>query len=92
MAECNTMSAPWSSGRHRYGVAKVESTTRGSRCASATVASASRSATAPEGLAITSVYSNLVLSRTAAANAEGSVPSTKVVSMPRRRKVTSNWV
>ena len=45
-----------------------------------------------EGLAMVSVYSSLVFSRTAAANASGSVPSTNVVSMPRRRSVTSNCV
>ena len=92
VAECRAMSAPWSRGRHRYGVAKVESTARGSLWARATSARASTSATAPDGLAMISVYSSLVSGRTAAAKAHGSVPSTKVVSMPRRRRVTSNWV
>ncbi len=55
VAECRTMSAPKSSGRHRYGVASVESTARGTPAACATFPSASRSATVPAGLATISV-------------------------------------
>ena len=55
VAEWMTMSAPCSSGRHRYGVASVESTTSGTPASCATSASASRSATVPAGLAMISV-------------------------------------
>src|SRR4030088_3030667 len=85
VAECTTMSAPCSNGRHRCGVARVASTTRGIPCSRATVARADRSATIPEGLATTSVYRALVSGRMAAAKAEGSSVATNVVSMPSRR-------
>jgi hypothetical protein len=50
------------------------------------------SATAPEGFPMISVKKSFVSGRTAAAKAWGSSASTKVVSMPRRRSVTSNRV
>ena len=55
VAECRTMSAPCSIGRHRYGVAIVLSTTRGRSAACATSASPARSAIEPDGFPITSV-------------------------------------
>ena len=58
----------------------------------ATSTRAARSATTPEGFATTSVNSTLVRSVMAAAKASGSSAGTNVVSMPRRRRVTSNWV
>ena len=51
-----------------------------------------RSATTPEGLPTTSVYTSLVLGRMAAAKASGSSGATKVVSMPSRARVTSSSV
>ena len=50
-----TMSAPWSSGRQRYGEASVASMASGTPAAWATSPSASRSATVPAGLAMISV-------------------------------------
>ena len=38
------------------------------------------------------LYSSLVRSVMAAAKAAGSSPATKVVSTPKRRKLTSSWV
>ena len=92
VAECTTMSAPCSNGRQRYGVAKVESTTNGRSWAWATSASAARSATAPDGFPMTSVYRNRVSSSIEAAKASGASPSTKRASMPRRPSVVSNMV
>ena len=85
------MSAPWSSGRHRCGVASVESTTSGTPASWATADSAPRSATVPAGLATVSVNRSLVRPGwTAAAKAAGSSGATKVVSIPSRRSVTSS--
>ena len=50
------------------------------------------SATTPDGLATTSVNSSLVRGVMAAAKAAGSSAGTNVVSMPSRRRVTSNCV
>ena len=61
------MSAPHSMGRFRYGVGIVESTMNGMPWACATSASASRSAISPDGFAIVSTKSALVLSVIAAA-------------------------
>ncbi len=51
VAECTTMSAPHSIGRHRYGVANVLSTTSGTPIPWAIAATASRSSTVPGGVA-----------------------------------------
>ena len=51
-----------------------------------------RSATAPDGLAITSVNTSLVAGVSAAATSAGSRPATNVVSTPKRRSVTSSCV
>ena len=86
------MSAPCSMGRHRYGVARVASTISGSPAAWATSARPAMSATALEGLEITSANTSLVAGVMAAAKAAGSRPGTNVVSTPNRRSVTSSWV
>ena len=49
VSECTTMSAPYSIGRSRIGVATVLSTTSGTPCRCATRASASMSQTLPAG-------------------------------------------
>jgi hypothetical protein len=50
VAECTTMSAPCSSGRSRYGVGTVLSTTSGTPTSCATAATASMSSTLLRGL------------------------------------------
>ena len=87
-----TMSAPKSSGRQRYGVATVLSTTSGIPASRATEARPSRSATAPDGLATTSVWISFVLGRSAAAKASASVEATNVVSTWNRASVPSSRV
>ena len=54
VAEWTTMSAPHSSGRHRYGEANVLSTTSGTPLSCASCASASMSITSIVGLPIIS--------------------------------------
>ncbi len=51
VAECTTMSAPHSSGRHRYGDANVLSTTSGTPTSWASAATASMSSTSMRGVA-----------------------------------------
>ena len=92
MAECKTMLAPCSMGLHRYGVAKVASTTRGKLWALATPANASKSATAPDGLPIISVYKNRVFSSILLAKLSGFSSSTNLASIPKFLKVTPNMV
>ena len=89
VAEWITTSAPCSNGRHRYGVATVESTTSGTPTACAACESAARSATTPAGLATVSVKKAFVSGLAALAKASGSSGATKVVSIPRRRRETS---
>src|SRR6202012_2847544 len=60
VSECTTMSAPWSIGRIRYGVASVLSTIRGTPALRAIAEIASMSVTLPEGLAIDSMKIALV--------------------------------
>ena len=50
VSECTTMSAPWSIGRSRIGVATVLSTRSGTPCLCATAASAAMSQMLPAGL------------------------------------------
>ena len=50
------------------------------------------SAMAPDGLPMVSVNRSLVRSVMAAANASVSRASTNVVSIPKRARVTENWV
>src|SRR5665648_1082685 len=67
VTEWMTMSAPCSIGRHRYGVARVESITSGTPAAWATSARPAMSAISPEGFPITSAKTTLVSGRIAAA-------------------------
>jgi hypothetical protein len=67
VAEWMTTSAPCSIGRHRYGVAVVESTTSGIPASRATSARPATSAISPEGFATTSANRSLVRSVIAAA-------------------------
>ena len=71
VAECTTMSAPHSIGRHSAGEANVLSTMSGTPCACATSASAAMSATLPDGLPIVSTNSAFVFGRIAAAHRFG---------------------
>ena len=70
----------------------VASTTSGTPASWATSAMPARSATAPDGLAITSVNTSLVAGVIAAATSAGSRPGTNAVSTPKRRSVTSSCV
>ena len=85
------MSAPHSIGRHRYGVAKVLSTTRGSSCSCAIDARASMSSTLPPGLPIVSPKNAFVFGWTAWRHASGSSGSTQVTSMLSLRSRCLNW-
>ncbi len=83
VAECTTTSAPHSSGRIRYGVATVLSTTSGTPISCATAATPSMSSTSCLGLEIVSAKNALVLSRAAARQeSRSSGSSTNVVVMP----------
>ena len=92
VAECTTISAPRSIGRHRYGEANVLSTTSGMPCLCASFASPARSASVPDGLPIVSAKSSLVFGRIAASIAAKSSTGAKLVSMPMRRIVMLNCV
>ncbi len=81
VAECTTMSAPHSMGRHRYGVANVLSTISGTPCSWAMPATVAMSRTLPPGLPMVSAKSALVFGRSAARHAAGSSPSTNVASI-----------
>ena len=72
VAEWITMSAPHSTGRHRYGVANVLSTISGSSCSCAMSATVSMSSTFPAGFPIVSPKNALVFARTAFRHASGS--------------------
>ena len=82
VAEWTTMSAPHSSGRTRYGVAKVLSTTSGMPALWATAATASMSIRLLLGLPSVSMNMALVLSVMAASKLPSISGSTKVVVMP----------
>ena len=83
VAEWTTISAPYSNGRIWYGVANVESTTRGILCLCAMSATAWMSMRFAFGLPIDSMRIARVFSRIASSNAEMPfVGSTNVVSMP----------
>ena len=91
VAEWTTMSAPCSMGRHRYGVANVLSITRGMPWEWATSANPSMSSTSAR------VADRLAVDELRSVG-DGGVDrievggSTKVVSIPILRNVTSNWV
>ena len=92
VAEWRTRSTPWASGVCPSGVANVESTTVK---ALPIAPRASRSTRSNRGLAGVSANTSIVLpGTTAAANASGSVPSTKVTSMPSRGQAVwkNSWV
>ena len=82
VAECSERCTPWASGCWPSGVANVESTTvNGPRRAP----SSSRSTSSSRGLEGVSASTSIVRPGcTAAANAPGSVPSTRVRPMPMR--------
>ena len=83
VAEWMTTSAPHSSGRMRYGVAIVLSTTSGTPTSWATPATPAMSSTAALGFAMVSAKNALVFGRTAARQASrSSWSSTNVTSMP----------
>ena len=83
VAECTTMSAPHSIGRHRYGVANVLSIISGAPWSWATCASASMSSTLPAGLPIVSPKSSLVSSVSAPRQASSRSGSTNVSPIPQ---------
>ena len=86
------MSAPHSKGRHSQGEAKVLSSIRGMPWEWAISAIGSMSSTSPRGLPIVSPYTSLVRSVMASSTFSSREASTKVVWIPIRRSVTSNWV
>ena len=71
VSECTTMSAPYSNGRSRIGVATVLSTIRGTPCLCATLAMASMSQMLPAGLPTLSQNTALVLSSISASMLAG---------------------
>ena len=71
VAECTTMSTPWLSGWHRYGVASVLSMTSGMLLSWATFEMPSKSKTSPLGLPNVSPKKAFVLGRMAAAQQMG---------------------
>ena len=86
------MSAPCATGLHRNGLGTVLSTTSGTPCERATSATAAMSSTMPLGLPSVSANTARVFGRIAAANAAGSVASTKLVSMPNFFRFTASIV
>ena len=92
VAECTTMSAPKSSGRQRYGLAKVLSTTSGMPLSCAIFATVSMSSTSIFGLPSVSAKMHLVFGPIALRIASGSPMSTKRALMPILRNCTSNWL
>ena len=91
VAECSTMSAPQSIGRHKYGVANVLSTSSGAPCSCARRASASMSSTLPPGLPIVSPKNAFVFGRTAAFHASRLSGSTHVSSTDILRSRCLSW-
>ncbi len=88
VAECTTMSAPWSFARCRYGVATVASITSGTPAACAMSATARTSSTCAMGFVTDSANSARVVGRMAAAHASRSSWSTNVTSMPQSANVS----
>ena len=83
VAECTTMSAPYSIGRSRYGVGTVLSTISGTPASRATSATARTSSTLPRGLPSVSANSSLVFGRILERHSSRlSGSSTKLTSMP----------
>ena len=92
VAECTTMSAPNLMGLHSMGEGTVLSMTKGTPWAWATSAMAAISKTTKLGLPKLSANTARVFGRMAAANACGSVASTKVVVIPNFSKLTASIV
>jgi hypothetical protein len=92
VAECTTMSAPWSMGRQRYGEAAVLSTMNGTPASRATAATAAMSITLMAGLPSVSEKIALVLGLRALRKFSGSSGSTRVASMPSFLKLTASIV
>ena len=92
VSECTTMSAPWSIGRIRYGVASVLSTISGTPALRATAEIASMSVTVPEGLAIDSMKIALVCGVTARSKLPISSGSAHTTFQPKLLKAWVNWL
>ena len=92
VAEWTTMSAPWRKGLHKNGDGTVLSTIKGTPWACATSATAAISSTVRLGLPMLSAKTARVLGCIAAAKAKGSLASTKVVSIPKRFRLTASMV
>src|ERR1700761_4025468 len=86
------MSAPWSIGRIRYGVASVLATIRGTPALRATAEIASISVTLPEGLAIDSMKIALVRGVTAFSKLSMSSGSAHATFQPKLLKAWLNWL
>ena len=82
VAECTTISAPYSIGLTKYGVANVLSTTNGILCSWATLAKASISTTSELGFPKVSIYTAFVLSLIAFLTSSILSGSTNVVVIP----------
>ena len=92
VAECTTMSAPKSIGRHKYGLGNVLSTTSGMPLSCAMLATASMSSTSIFGLPSVSAKMHLVFGPMALRIASWLPMSTKLALMPILRNCTSNWL
>mmetsp|Transcript_13807 Transcript_13807/g.33267 ORF Transcript_13807/g.33267 Transcript_13807/m.33267 type:complete len:387 (-) Transcript_13807:250-1410(-) len=93
VADSTTMSAPCFSGAHTYPHApKVLSQMMGMPCRSATALSALKSGTENLGLPMVSTYSALVLLSMSASKLSGSSSLANLTLMPRRGRVTLNWL
>ncbi len=90
VAECTTMSAPYSIGRSSTGVGSVLSTISGTPASCATFAIASTSSTSTFGLPSDSANTAFVFGRIAAATACGSEASTSDTAIPNRGSVWTN--
>ena len=92
VAEWNTMSAPRLSGRQSTGEAKVLSIISGILAACAIAAMAGMSRTSPPGLPMVSPSTSRVSGLMALANPSWSRGLTKVVSMPKRGRVSASML
>ena len=92
VAEWKTMSAPRVSGRHSTGEAKVLSIISGIFAAWAIAAMAGMSSTSPPGLPIVSPSTSRVSGLMALAKPSWSRGLTKVVSMPKRGRVSASML
>ena len=86
------MSAPWSIGRIKYGVASVLSTISGTPALRATSAIASMSVMLPAGLAIDSMKIALVRGVTARSKLPISSGSAHATFQPKLLNACVNWL